>query len=110
MSEQVPPAEEGRRLTEIITEGEALVAKGHASYFSHDAGAARALDILPRLLAVAKAAVEMVDADFTDVSTKRLHKAQDALRAAVRGTAAVRRAPESRAGRGGEPGAIAFPR
>lgn len=46
-------------LAEIIAEGEALVAKGHASFFSHDVGAARALDLLPRLLAVAKAAVEM---------------------------------------------------
>lgn len=45
-------------LAAIIAEGEALAAKGHASFFSHDAGAARALDLLPHLLAVAKTAVE----------------------------------------------------
>ncbi len=73
-------------LAAIIAEGEALAAKGHASFFSHDAGAARALDLLPHLLAVAKAAVEVVDADESEGWCRTLD-ARLALRAAVRGDA-----------------------
>ena len=46
------------KLTEIMDEADAIVAKGRSSYFTHDAGAARALEMLPRLVAALRAAVE----------------------------------------------------